>query len=34
MGTKTIIEIGLDPSQKNKLDAYRDELHLYEKKLN
>lgn len=33
MGTKTIIEIGLDPSQKNKLDAYRDELHLYEKKL-
>ena len=33
MGTKTIIEIGLDPSQKNKLDAYRDELHSYEKKL-
>ena len=33
MGTKTVIEIGLDPSQKNKLDAYRDELHSYEKKL-
>ncbi|CBH21828.1 protein of unknown function [Acetoanaerobium sticklandii] len=33
MGTKTIIEIGLDPSQKNKLDAYRDELHSNEKKL-
>ncbi len=33
MGTKTLIEIGLDPTQKNKLDAYRDELHSCQKKL-
>lgn len=33
MGTRTIIEIGLDPSQKMKLDTYRDELKEKEKKL-
>ena len=33
MGTKTLIEIGIDPSEKMKLDMYKDEIHEYEKKL-
>ncbi len=33
MGTKTIIEMGIDPLQKNKLEAYKENHSSYEKKL-